>query len=223
VRVYVRCPKHGAVYDDNTACPACLREAAGGALRAKRKAPVGAILLVLVLAAAAGLGGWWWRERSKEQAARSAALARAEHAAAALAARVAPETELELIRRARRLAQALDRLLSANRRTILGFAEGPVDTAATTRVEARRAQQYLAYVRRIEQQLAAASPERPSNWGARSEEVRAVTNYLSATISQFRDALPPDRVPPRAERVRALDSARGYIEAAETALSGLPR
>jgi len=227
--VYVRCEKHALVYDDITACPSCQREAAGGGAAAaaaavpERKSSVGTLVLGLLVVLGGAAGVYFLRKHAAEQAAREAAHARAERAAAVVAARVPPSAEVALIRRARGLAATLDRTLGANRGTILGFTTGPVDTAAADRREARRAKQYVTYVQRLEQQYTRGAGEGPASWGARSEEVQAVEHYLAAVIGALRQAAPPDQVPPRAERLRVLDAARGYMAAAHTALSNLPR
>ena len=225
--MYVRCEKHGLVYDDIAACPSCQREGGGGRAAAtpepERKKSVGTVVLALLVVLGGAAGLYFLRRHAAEQAARDAARARAEQAAAVLAARVPPSAEVALIRRSRPLAATLEGILRANRGTILGFAEGPVDTAAADRREARRAKQYVTYAQRLEQQLTRAAGDGPASWGARSEEVQAVEHYLAAVIGALRQAAPPDHVPPRAERQRVLDAARGYLAAAHTALSNLPR
>ena len=225
--MYVRCEKHGLVYDDITACPSCQREGAGGRAAAapepERKKPIGTVVLALLVVLGGAAGVYFLRKHAAEQAARDAARARAEQAAAVLAPRVPPSAEVALIRRSRPLAATLDQILRANRGTILGFAEGPVDTAAADRREARRAKQYVTYAQRLEQQFTRAAGDGPASWGARSEEVQAVEHYLAAVIGALRQAAPSDHVPPRAERQRVLDAARGYLAAAHTALSNLPR
>lgn len=222
--MWVRCPKHGVVYDDFMMCPRCQKEATGGAAEPpKRKLPTLRIVLALLAVAGVSAGVYFWRQHAREQAARAAARERAERAAAVAAARVPPGAEVELIRRARRAASSLDRILRADRGAILGFAEGPVDTAAADRGASRRAKQYAAFVRRMEQQLVGAAGEGPATWGAKSEEVQAVANYLAAAIGGLRHAAPPGHVPPRADRRRDLDASRGYLEAAHTALGSLPR
>ena len=145
--MYVRCEKHGLVYDDITACPSCQREAAGGGAAAaavpERKTPVGTLVLALLVVLGGAAGVYVLRKHAAEKAAREAAHARAERAAAVVAARVPPSAEVTLIRRARGLTATLARTLRADRGTILGFTAGPVDTAAADRREAKRARRSL--------------------------------------------------------------------------------
>lgn len=240
----VRCPTHGRVYDDSkdAKCPLCLQEesmprAPGKAAKASRtpeeaQAAGRTVLLLVLLGIVAISAGAWWYFSTHNAVDRAQAVRDSLRAAAAGPAR--PDTtqfaradDLSPIRHARALRNTLDALLRGNRSSVLGFREGPIDTAATDRAEKRRVQQYLAFYRRFHDRLDAATRNgtdfRYAPGVQYSLQMENVTNQLRAALSVMRDMVRADAVKPRSERVEDLRAAAGYLHAASTVLTNLPR
>lgn len=241
---FVKCAKHGRVYDNakDDGCPLCLQEASmprapGGAAAPKTTNPEEAaakgrmVLMLLLLGVVLGAGGFfWYRSRHPPVSAQQAAY----DSMRALAAepridttRFVDPSDLSPIRRARALRASLGAMLSANRATILGFAGGPVDTAVADRAAQRRALAYAAFARRWHERLDALTREgadfRYAPGTRMGPQMENVTNYLGAAISVMRDMVRPLEVKPRAERQADLAAAGGYLNSAGTVLSNLPR
>ncbi len=234
----VRCPHHGRIYDDakDGGCPVCLSLPPGWEKRAaapvKEKAPTNPLIYLLlgvVVLAGAGYGGWAWY--SARQEARRLAEARAQQE---MLQPTIPDTtafaradDLTPIRRARTLASAIDGLVQANRASLLGFREGPVDTAAADRTEQRRAKAYVQLATRWHARLDDATKDghdfRYEPGVQFSLQMERATNALGAALAVARDVVPMDRVRPLAERQRDLTAIRGYLNGARTELSNLPR
>lgn len=241
-----RCKIHGRVYDDKDGkCPACVEEerlprapggrtaardddAAADALKARNR-----FLVFLVLAVVGiGGGGAWLLMGGQSDAERAQVVRDSLRAAAAGPAR--PDTtifaranDLSPIRRARAFKATLEALLRANRGTIANFPDGPVDTTVTERAAKRRVQQYLAFYKRWNDRLDAVSRNgtdfRYAPGVQYSLQMENVTNQLRAAISIMRDMLQADNVKPRSERRNDATSAAGYLHAAGTVLTNLPR
>jgi hypothetical protein len=235
----VRCPHHGRIYDDakGEGCPVCQSLPPGWEKRAaaaakQERTPTSPFLyavLGVVLLVGAGYGGWAWYQA--KQAERRAAEERARRE---MLQPTIPDTtvfaradDLTPIRRARSLAAAIDGLISANRSALLGFTEGPVDTASTDRAEQRRSRAYVQLWARWHARLDNATRDgtdfRYEPGVQFSLQMERATNALSAALAVARDVVPPDRVRPRADRQRDLTAIRGYINSARTELSNLPR
>lgn len=244
----VRCPKHGRVYDSDkeSGCPLCLQEgtaaSSGDSPRPLRDAepvePEGKsriaiyILLAVVLLAAGATALWYFGLRDRPTKAQQERAARV--AAAAAMAPPAQDTthfpspgDLTPVRRARALAGFLAGVMRSNRAALLGFAEGPVDTAATDKAGQRRARQYEAFVKHWRSALDNATKggtEFHYQPGVRlASQMDQVSNAIGATVSVLRDMVRPGRVASRAARVTDLRSAQGYLSGAQTVLSNLPK
>ena len=241
----VRCPKHGRVYDDTKAggCPLCLQEesmprAPGKASHvvepdleaAKQKGRM--MLLGILVALVVVAGGIYWYSSTHNATTRAQETRDSLRALAAAPA--GPDTTLYAapddytpIRRARALRAGLEDMLHDNRAAVLGWAEGVYDTAATDRAEKRRATQYAQFQKRWHDRLdamAAAGTEFRYAPGVRyTEQMENVTNQLQAALSVMRDMVRATTVKPRAERSADIAAATGYLRAAGTVLTNLPR
>ncbi len=225
----VRCPKHGRVYDNSKerGCPLCLKGAAATegvkpAAKLSRAAVVNIIALVVVLAGGAVAYVVFLKPPPPPPPPQPVVID-------TLALLDPGELYTEPddpkpVFQARFYAATLQRLY-ADRATLLGFSEGPVDTAATDRASRRRAQAWGLFVTRWQGRLALAKPDtqyfyRP---GVRfAEQLESINNFLGAARSAMRLIAPADRVPARAERQRQLEATRGYLNSARTLLSELP-
>ncbi len=201
----------------------------------KPPSPLLNYLLIALAVLIAGYGAYYYlvvRNRPSE-AAQEFTRRRAD-AARALADRGTGDTtkfvdpnDLTPVRRARALKSALQGLLSGQRRALLGFTAGPIDPAATGRAAKKRVRDYLALSRRWHGRLDAATKNGTEFLyppGTRlGPQMEAVTNQLQAAVSVMRDIAPPDRVRTRAEREADLVAAGGYLNAAGTVLTNLPR
>jgi hypothetical protein len=238
----VRCPKHGRVYDSDKeeGCPLCLQERSMPRAPVQKEGPkppspfLNYLLIALVLALA-GYGAYYYfvvrnrpSEAAQEFTRRRAAAARllADRGTGDTTKFVDPN-DLTPVRQARALKSALEGLLHGQRGTLLGFTEGPIDTAATDRAEKRRVRDYHAFVRRWNDRLDAATKNGSEFLyppGTRlGPQMETTTNQLQAALSVMRDMVPPDRVKARAERQSDAEAAGGYLNAAGTVLTNLPR
>lgn len=235
----VRCPHHGRIYDSarEEGCPVCLSLPPGWEKRASsaakpEKAPTNPLLFVLlgvVAVLGAGYGGWTWYQQ--KQAERLAAEARAQREMLQPplpdTMRFARADDLTPIRRARALAASIQGLLGANRSPLLGFAEGPVDTAAPDRATQRAAKAYVQFATRWHARLDIATKDghdfRYEPGVQFSLQMERATNALDAALAVARDVVPRDQVKPRAERQRDVTAITGYLASARTELSNLPR
>ena len=239
----VRCPVHGRVYDNSkdAKCPLCLQEESmprAPKRSSEPKSSAGAqlsgrsVLLLLLLAVVAIVGGVWYYFSTHTAEDRAQFVRDSLRAAAAGPAR--PDTtqfaranDLSPIRKARALRNTLDNILRANRAGVLGFAAGPIDTAATDRATRRRVQQYAAFHKRFHDRIDAAARNgtdfRYEPGVQYSLQMENVTNQLRAALSVMRDMVRPYEVKPRAERQADLQAAAGYLHAASTVLTNLPR
>ncbi|MFI5281269.1 MAG: hypothetical protein ACHQU1_12305 [Gemmatimonadales bacterium] len=239
----VRCPKHGRVYDSDKeeGCPLCLQELA--APRAPKPQPEGPkppspllnYLLIGLVLAIAGYGAYYYfvvRKRPSDAAVEYSR--RRAAAASALAERGTGDTtkfvdpnDLSPVRQARALKAALESLLQSQRSQLLGFSEGPINSAATDRAERRRVKDYLTFVRRWNERIDAATRHGTEFLyppGTRlGSQMETVTNQLQAALSVLRDMTPPDHVKPRSERQSDAVAAGGYLNAAGTVLTNLPK
>ena len=244
----VRCQAHGRVYDSakEAGCPLCLQEGPAG-MRARARASkekeeaaqqsavssrTMLFLAVLALALAGGGGYWMWYRSSgnpqaRAQAVRDSLRALAAGPAAPDTTKFAAPDDYTPIRRARQLRNTLAEMLQANRSTILGMAEGPIDTSVTERTPRRRAQQYLRFTTRWQERLAtltAGGTDFRYAPGVRlGPQMDQVSNFLGAASSVMKDLAPIDRVKPYAERESDIIAARGYLNSAGTVLTSLPR
>ena len=239
----VRCPTHGRVYDDANGgkCPLCLQEASMPRAPGRQKTETNPAelqsagrmtLLVVLLVIVAILGGVYYymsthTAEDRAQFVRDSLRAEAAGPARPDTTRFARADDLSPIRRARQLRNALDGILRANRSTILAQREGAMDTAATDRAEKRRVQQYLTFYTRFHGRLDAATRGgadfRYEPGVQYSLQMENVTNQLQAALSVMRDMVRQNEVKPRAERQADLRAAAGYIHAAGTVLTNLPR
>ena len=236
----VRCPKHGRVYDDaqDAKCPLCQQEVsmprAPGRAR-QEPAPAqasGRMMLLAVLLVIALIAGGAYYYFSTHTAADRAQVVRDSLRAAAAAPVVdtthfARADDLTPIRRARALRATLLDILSDNRATVLGLTAGPIDTAATDRATRRSVQRYQAFYQRYTGRLDAAtrngSDFRYAPGVQYSLQMENVTNQLRAALSVMRDMIRPLEVKPRTERQEDLRAAAGYLNAAGTVLTNLPK
>jgi hypothetical protein len=135
--------------------------------------------------------------------------------------------DLTPVRQARAMKSALESLLQSQRGALFGFSAGPIDPAATGRAEKKRVRDYLAFQRHWSGRLEAAARngtefKYPS--GTRlDQQMETVTNQLQAALSIMQDMAPPDRVKSSAERRSDAEAAGGYLNAAGTVLTNLPR
>src|SRR6185369_3929899 len=118
-------------------------------------------------------------------------------------------------------------MLDSNRSAVLGWAEGTYDTAATDRAVKRRAKQYYDFQKHWQDRLDAMTrggTEFRYAPGVRyTEQMENVTNQLQAALSVMRDMVRKDAAKPRAERAADITAANGYLRAAGTILTNLPR
>lgn len=138
----------------------------------------------------------------------------------------APANDLSPIRHARALRASLLSVLGS-RGGLMGFSAGPVDTLATDRAELRRAKAYVAYAKRWHDRLDAASRNgtefRYAPGVQFGPQMDNVTNQLQAALSVMRDMVRRDAVKPLSERRADATAAAGYLNAAGTVLTNLPR
>ena len=202
----------------------------------KPPSPLLTYLLIALAALAGGYGAYYYfvvvRNRPSEAA--QEFTRRRVAAARALADRGTGDTtqfvdpsDLVPMRRARAMKAALEGLLHGQRGTLLGFAEGPIDPAATGRAEKRRVRDYLSFVKRWNDRLDAATRNGSEFLyppGTRlGSQMETVTNQLQAALSVMRDMVPADRVKPHGERQSDAEAAGGYLNAAGTVLTNLPK
>ena len=238
----VRCPKHGRVYDSDKeeGCPLCLQDRTMPRAPKQQEGPkppspfLNYLLIALVLAGM-GYGAYYYfivRNRPSEAA--QEFTRRRATAARMLADRGAGDTskfvdpnDLTPVRQARAMKSALDALLQGQRGALLGFSSGPIDAAATGRAEKRRVHDYLAFVKRWNDRLDAAAKNGTEFIyppGTRlDQQMETVTNQLQAALSVMRDMAPTERVKSGAERQSDVEAAGGYLNAAGTVLTNLPR
>ena len=239
----VRCPKHGRVYDDakDAKCPLCLQEEQMPRAPGKRSEPkspmeaqaAGRSLLLFILVLIVAIAGGTWYYMSTHTAADRAQVVRDSlRALAAGPARpdtthFAPANSLLPIRHARSLKAALDGILASNRSTVLAQRTGPIDTTITERAEKRRVQQYLTWARRYHGRLDAATRNgtdfRYEPGVQYSLQMENVTNQLQAALSVMRDMVRMNEVKARSDRQADLQAAAGYLHAAGTVLTNLPK
>lgn len=138
----------------------------------------------------------------------------------------AAANDLSPIRHARALRASLLGILGG-RSGLMGFAEGPADTLATDRAELRRAKAYTAFAKRWHDRLDAATKNgtdfRYAPGVQYGPQMENVTNQLQAALSVMRDMVRPGVVKPLAERRSDATAAAGYLNAAGTVLTNLPR
>ena len=190
------------------------------------------ILLGLVDAIAALVGGVYWynsthNAQTRAQGTRDSLRALGAAPAAPDTTRYSAPGDLVPIRRARALKAGLENMLHGSRAGVLGWAEGVYDTAATERAEKRRAKQYADFVTRWHARLDAmtrsGSEFRYAPGVRYTEQMDNVTNQLQAALSVMRDMVRKDVAKPRAVRSADLTAAAGYLRAAGTILTNLPR
>jgi len=138
----------------------------------------------------------------------------------------AAASDLSPIRKARALRNALHAILGS-RSTLMGFREGPVDTLATDRAEVRRVRAYLAFAKHWHERLDAATKngrefryEPGVQFGPQMDNV---TNQLQAALAVMSDMVRPLEVKPIAVRRADAAAAGGYLAAATTVLTNLPK
>ena len=198
------------------------------AAAAGRKFIMTILLGILVVG---GGGALLWSKFHKSAEERAAAARDSLRALAAGPAR--PDTttfaradDLSPIRHARSFKASLENILGS-RGGLSNFSAGPIDTTVTDRAAKRRVTQYLAFAKRWHDRLDAAGRngtdfryEPGVQYGPQMENV---TNQLQAALSVMRDMVRQNEVKPRAERQADLRAAAGYIHAAGTVLTNLPR
>jgi hypothetical protein len=139
----------------------------------------------------------------------------------------AAPNDYSVIRHARALKAGLEGMLNGSRASVLGWAAGAYDTAATDRAEKRRAKQYVDFQKHWQDRLDAMTrggTEFRYAPGVRyTEQMENVTNQLQAALSVMRDMVRKDVVKPRTERSADITAANGYLRAAGTILTNLPR
>jgi hypothetical protein len=240
----VRCAKHGRVYDDSkdAGCSVCVQEAsmprAPGASKTVEPDLEGAksrglmILVSLLVVVAVAAGGFYrytsmHNDQTRAQATRDSLRALGAAPAGPDTTKYAAPNDYSVIRRARALKAGLENMLNGNRSAVLGWAAGVYDTAATDRAEKRRAKQYFEFQKRWQERLDAMTrggTEFRYAPGVRyTEQMENVTNQLQAALSVMRDMVRKDEAKPRAERVADITAANGYLRAAGTVLTNLPR
>jgi hypothetical protein len=227
------------VYDNakEAGCPVCLQQGPGAARKesgspeeAARKGRLLLLVGLLVLVAGGGAAYWYFSSHNAETRAQFVR----DSLAYVVAGPPAPDTttfakadDLSPIRNARALHRTLNALIRNNRTTLLGFAEGPVDTSAADGAAQRRARQYAQFAARWHAALDAATAGgadfRYEPGVQYSLQMERVSNYLGGAVSVLRDAVPRDRVKPRATRSDDLRTASGYLATAGTELTNLPR
>ncbi len=236
----VRCQKHGRVYDDREAgCPLCLQESTQPRASKQKEVPkppspiLGYFMVALVLAGV-GYGAYWFFVVKNRPSA--AVLARAAQRASAAAvmseshgdtSKFVDPDDLTPVKKARALKTALDGLLTGQRGALLAFTDGPIDTAATDRAERRRARDYATFARRWHERIDAATKDGSEFTfppGTRlGPQMETINNQLRASLSVLRDMVPRDQVRPRATRQEDANEAAGFLNAAGTQLTNLPR
>jgi hypothetical protein len=236
----VRCPVHGRVYDSDKdeACPLCLQGVPGAGAVKTPKSPeqaaaeqrkfllTVALVLVLVLAVVALF-------LSLHQTPEDRAMARRDSLRAIAGGPARPDTmtfaranDLSPIRHARTLRASLLGVLGG-RGGLMAFAEGLVDTLAAERAEQRRAKAYLAFAKRWHDRLDAVTKNgtdfRYAPGVQYGPQMETVTNQLEAALSVMRDMVRRDAVKSLSERRADARAAAGYLNAAGTVLTNLPR
>jgi hypothetical protein len=234
----IRCPHHGRIYDSakEEGCPVCLGLPPGWEKRAPPPAeqkpttnPLLYILLGVLLIAGAGYGGWTWYQKKEAERAAAEERARREMIQPPQpdTMRFARADDLTPIRRARALAATIGGLVGAHRAALLGFPEGPVDTAVADRAAKRQAKAYVQLATRWHTRLDDATKDghdfRYEPGVQFSLQMERASNALDAALAVARDVVPRDRVKPRADRERDLTAITGYLSSARTELSNLPR
>ena len=239
----VRCPKHGRVYDDakDAGCPLCLQEQsmprAPGARAKEPEPPKQAMsgrtflfLLAVVIILVAGGAYWYMSNHTAADAAQNTR----DSLRALAAAPAGPDTtkftrpdDYTPIRRARALRAELISFIGANRGMVLGWPEGPIDTTAGDRRTQRATKARLVAAQRYLARLDALSA-RGTDFGyapgvRMHDQMDNVTNQLKAALSVLKDIVHTDHVKPRSERSSDFTAASGYLNAAGTVLSTLPR
>ncbi len=201
----------------------------------KPPSPLLSHLLIALVVLVAAYGAYYYlviqnrpSEASQEFTRRRAAAARAlADGGATDTTHFVDPTDLTPVRQARAMKAALEALLRGQRGTLLGFAEGPIDSAATDRAEKRRVRAYLTFVKRWNDRIDAAAKNGSEFLyppGTRlGPQMEIVTNQLQAVLSVMRDMVPSDRVKPHAERQSDAEAAGGYLNASGTVLTNLPR
>lgn len=138
----------------------------------------------------------------------------------------AAASDLSPIRHARALRASLLGILGG-RGGLMGFAEGLVDTLATDRAQLRRARSYVAFAKRWHDRLDAVTKNgtdfRYAPGVQFGPQMENVTNQLQAALSVMRDMVRPGTVKPLRERRSDATAAAGYLNAAGTVLTNLPR
>jgi hypothetical protein len=188
---------------------------------------LGLVVIIGVLA-----GGFYWytsthNAQTRAQDTRDSLRALGAAPAGPDTTKYAAPNDYTPIRHARALKAGLENMLGGSRAAVLGWAEGVYDTAATDRAEKRRAKQYFDFQKRWHDRLDAMTrggTEFRYAPGVRyTGQMENVTNQLQAALSVMRDMVRKDAVKPRAERVADLTAANGYLRAAGTVLTNLPR
>jgi hypothetical protein len=184
------------------------------------------LVLVVVLGVVAFL-------LSRRETPQDRALARRDSLRAIAAGPARPDTmtfaaanDLSPIRHARALRGSLLAILGG-RGGLMGFAEGAVDTLAADRAEQRRAKAYVAFAKRWHDRLDAVTKNgsdfRYAPGVQFGPQMENVTNQLQAALSVMRDMVRRDAVKPLSERRSDAKAAAGYLNAAGTVLTNLPR
>jgi len=170
---------------------------------------------------------------SRRETAADRAQARSDSLRAVAAGPARPDTakfaranDLSPIRHARALRASLLGILGG-RGGLMGFSEGPIDTLATDRAEVRRVRAYAAFAKHWHDRLDAATRNgtefRYAPGVQFGPQMDNVTNQLQAALSVMRDMVRRDAVKPLRERRADATAAAGYLNAAGTVLTNLPR
>jgi hypothetical protein len=240
----VRCAKHGRVYDDSkdAGCSVCVQEAsmprAPGSSKTVEPDAEGAksrgmmLLLGILVVVGVAAGGFYrytatHNDQTRAQATRDSLRALGAAPAGPDTTKYAAPNDYGPIRRARSLKAGLEGMLHGSRAAVLGWAAGTYDTAATDRAEKRRAKQYDAFQKhwhdRLDAMTRGGTEFRYAPGVRYTEQMENVTNQLQAALSVMRDMVRKDSVKPKAERVADMTAATGYLRAAGTVLTNLPR
>lgn len=139
----------------------------------------------------------------------------------------AAPNDLSPVRKARAMRAALANILNSNRGAVLGWSEGVVDTTVTDRAELRSARLYTQFAKRWHERLDALARDGTEfRYGPAVRmhtQMDHVTNQIRAALSVMRDMVRPLEVKPGTERANDLRQATGYLNAAASTLSNLPR
>lgn len=236
----VRCPTHGRVFDSDKdeACPLCLQGVPGAGTVKAPKSPEEAkaegrkflLTIGLVLVLVLGVVAFFLSRRQTPQ---DRAMARSDSLRAIAAGPARPDTtrfaaanDHSPIRHARALRASLLGILGG-RGGLMGFSEGAVDTLVPDRAELRRAKAYLAFAKHWHDRLDAVTRGgtdfRYAPGVQYGPQMENVTNQLQAALSVMRDMVRRDAVKPLSERRADAIAAAGYLNAAGTVLTNLPR